>query len=213
MKKSENPWRSISPDDYEKHMGHPAVNQQQFLSKCFKTSLKNNTPEKILIIGCGTGCGLEHVDSSITNRVTVIDINAEFLKALKQRYQNKISGLETMNNDLYEHNFGDEKFSLVYAGLVFEFVNPKRILNKLSECLQEKGRLEFVLQLPNEHLPAVSSTNIDSIKQLSSFAKLVDVDDFCKECNSVGLSLVESSIETLDSGKSFFLGSAKKSGA
>lgn len=212
MTKSENPWVSISPEDYEKHMGHPSVNQTEFMSKCFIKSIKNNKPESILIIGCGTGCGLEHVDCTVTKRVTAIDINAKFLEVLRKRYQHKIDGLEILNGDLYKYHFGEEEFSLIYAGLVFEFVEPKKVLKKISMGLRTGGKLEFVLQLPNDDLPQVSSTNIKSIQKLGSFARLVDVDQFCTDCKAVGLNLVESTLETIESGKSFFLGSVIKTG-
>jgi ubiquinone/menaquinone biosynthesis C-methylase UbiE len=213
MTRLENPWIMISPDDYENHMGHPSVNQQRFLSECFKKSIQRNNPQSILIIGCGTGCGLEHLDNTVTDDVTVIDINSDFLEVLKKRYHHRISGLKILNQDLNQYHFENEKYALVYAGLVFEFVDPKSILQNISDSLRKTGRLDFVLQLPSDNLPTVSSTNICSIKTLSSIAKLVDIEDFTIECKNAGLNVTEKNIQTLESGKSFIHGSAIKSGA
>ncbi len=212
MIQHDNLWTSISPEDYENHMSGAAVNQHKFLSDCFKVAMVKNSPQEILVIGCGTGNGLEHIDPNITYRTTVIDINREFLEVVRQRYQKKIPGLEIMHEDLKYCDFQQESYSMVYAGLVFEFVEPKLILKKLIRVLRQNSKLEVVLQLPNANAPIVSPTSIESVENLNSIIKLVDIQEFCEMCKNMGMQLVNSYIETLDTGKSFFLGSFQKSG-
>ena len=192
-------------------MNHPAVNQLEFLSERFRDVLAKHAPPEILVIGCGTGNGLEYIDPKVTSRVTVIDINEQFLKTLAQRYHRKIPGLEVMHNDLHRVEIQPEAYTLVYAGLVFEFVDPKIVLKTLSQCLRQNGKLEVVLQIPSEDLPTVSSTNIESMKRLKSIVQLVDIHEFCQLCSDSGMNMVGSCVVTLDSGKSFFRGSFQKS--
>jgi hypothetical protein len=66
------------------------------------------------------------------------------------------------------------------------------------------------MQLPSETLPTVSSTGIESMKQLKLSAKLVNVKQFCELCSHMKLALIGSSEQTLDSGKSFFSRTFKK---
>lgn len=197
---------SISPEDYEQHMSHPSVNQHRFLGDCFHRALVKHAPTEILVIGCGTGNGLEHIDSAVTHRTTVIDFNARFLNVVKQRFQNTVCGLEVIHGDLHRCLLPQGCYSMVYAGLVFEFIQPDVVLKKISQSLQPGGILEVVLQIPSETLPTVSATGIESMKQLKSIAKLVNIEEFCELCSHLKLTLIGSCEQTLDSGKSFFIG-------
>jgi ubiquinone/menaquinone biosynthesis C-methylase UbiE len=210
MRVHENPWMSISPEDYDRHMGHPSVKQHRFLADCFHGALVKHAPAEILVIGCGTGNGLEHIDSRVTHRTTVIDFNARFLNVVKQRFQNALPGLEVIHDDLHHCSLPQGCYSMVYAGLVFEFVQPDIVLKKIVHSLRNGGVLEVVMQLPSETLPTVSSTGIESMKQLKLSAKLVNVKQFCELCSHMKLALIGSSEQTLDSGKSFFIGTFKK---
>jgi len=201
---------SISPEDYEQHMSHPSVKQHRFLGDCFHIALVKHAPAEILVIGCGTGNGLEHIDSRVTRRTTVIDFNSRFLNVVKQRFQNTLCGLEVIHDDLHHCPLPQGCYSMVYAGLVFEFVQVDIVLKKVVHSLRNGGVLEVVLQLPSEALPTVSSTGIESMKKLKSIANLVNVGDFCELCSQMNLALISSFEQTLDSGKSFFIGTFQK---
>jgi ubiquinone/menaquinone biosynthesis C-methylase UbiE len=192
-------------------MGCPEVNQLEFISCCFKDTLAEYSPPDVAIFGCGTGNGLEYIDNSCTGRVTVVDINSHFLQVVKERFANKIRGLSIIHEDLNNCTLNHDQYSLIFVSLVFEFVDMKNFLKKIYEWLKSGGVFRVVLQLPNDALPHVSQTKFESIKKLGSIAKVVDIEEFKKECTNIGLKETETSIHTLESGKSFYLGTYKKS--
>lgn len=207
---SNNPWTTISADDYEGHMNSPDVNQLSFLSGCFKQAMIDYRPSDIAIIGCGTGNGLEHIDTACTKRITVVDINPRFLEVLKSRYGNCIEGLEIVHDDLNHCILPKSQYALVFAGLVFEYVNTTLLLKKISNWLRTNAVFKVVLQIPNKTLPEVSDTKFKSLKKIGSIVNLVDVEQFRNDCNGYGLTEIKSSVETLKSGKSFYVGAFKK---
>ena len=75
-----NPWLSIPIDDYEGHMGSPAVAQLQPLSELFAGVLASSRPKSLAVFGCAAGNGFEHIDPSITERVVGVDINPAYLR-------------------------------------------------------------------------------------------------------------------------------------
>jgi len=82
-----NPWLSIAVDDYVGHMASPAVGQHQVLNRLFGAMLRNVRPRTVLVLGCSTGNGFEHVDPAVTCRVVGVDINPEYLQRLAERFR------------------------------------------------------------------------------------------------------------------------------
>jgi hypothetical protein len=75
MNNSDNPWLSIPAADYEAHMASPEVGQLQFLNAVFKETLARQRPKSLLVPGCATGNGFEHIDFTVTRRIVAVDIN------------------------------------------------------------------------------------------------------------------------------------------
>ena len=147
-----NPWLKIPAADYEGHMSSPSVAQQSFLAQTFKESLESHDSSTIALLGCATGNGLEHVDRDVTRRVTAIDINPEYLAKLRQCYGVSVPGLEIVETDLETCVIENQTFSLIFAGLIFEYLDPRKLLCKINGWLRSGGVLVTVLQLPVEHL-------------------------------------------------------------
>jgi len=57
-----NPWLDIPELDYVGHMSSPMVNQRPVLSRLMGDALKCVRPRTMLVLGCSTGNGLEHVE-------------------------------------------------------------------------------------------------------------------------------------------------------
>ncbi|MBN2341935.1 MAG: class I SAM-dependent methyltransferase [Deltaproteobacteria bacterium] len=205
----DNPWKSISPEDYEGHMSSPAVNQLGFLSDCFRRCLQTYSPRNVAVIGCGTGNGLEHIETTCTTRTTVVDMNPAFLEVLRSRYAARISGLEIVEGDLLQCELPGE-YSLIFGGLVFEFVPYKKLLRRVAEWLTVDGIFSVVLQLPNSNLPDVSDTRFERLKTLNQIVQLVDVPQFIQHCVQLQLHQIDDCVQTLNSGKSFYIGTFQK---
>lgn len=205
-----NPWLRIPASDYEGHMSSLKVAQQSFLAQTFKESLESHDSSTIALLGCATGNGLEHVNRGVTRRVTAVDINPEYLDILRQRYEGTVPGLEVVEADLETCTIGKQAYSLIFAGLVFEYLEPKKLLPPIAGRLQAGGAMVSVLQLPAKHENMISETSYASLKKLESIMKLIPPEELKFMATGVGLLEIEAEIVTLKSGKSFYIGTYMK---
>lgn len=205
-----NPWLNIPASDYEGHMGLPEVNQLSFLGDVFKESLAKYDNSSIAYLGCATGNGLEYISNKKTHKLIAIDINPEYLEVLRNRYQSKILNLETIEADLNGFQDRSQQYSLIFAGLLFEYLPPIPLLKKISTWLEREGVLVVVLQLQDKHLKKVSETPYSSLKQLDPIMHLVSDHDFKLMAEKSGLKELEGKKVTLESGKIFYIGAYGK---
>jgi len=205
-----NPWLRIPASDYEGHMSNPKVAQQSFLASTFKESLKRHDSSTIALLGCATGNGLEHVDRDVTQRVTAIDINPEYLAKLRKCYGVSVAGLEIVEADLETCMIENQTYSLVFAGLIFEYLDSRKLLSKINGWLRSGGVLVTVLQLPAEHLKKITDTPYVSLKKLDSIMKFISPHDFKSMAYDAGLKEADCKRIILESGKSFYIGTYAK---
>jgi hypothetical protein len=64
-----NPWLDIPEADYIGHMNSPAVGQRPVLGRLLGEALETVRPKVVLVLGCSTGNGLEHVNPAVTSRI------------------------------------------------------------------------------------------------------------------------------------------------
>jgi SAM-dependent methyltransferase len=197
-----NPWTNISFEDYEGHMQE--VGQLQLLNSIFKHYLELYAPKRIAILGCTTGNGLENIKHGVES-ITAIDINSDYLDELKARFSD-LKNLNVICGDIQDLELKDLRSDLIYAALIFEYVDLKKTLGNIKNWLAANGKLISVIQLPNEKLNAISSTQFQSLNQLGSIMHLVDVAYFKSELLSNGFKEEESEIIELSSGKRFYVG-------
>ena len=95
-----NPWEEISLDDYEKHMSLESVRQLQALDSIMKKQFSAYPVETAAVLGVAGGNGLEHIDTYKFRRVYGVDINADYLSAVSQRYTQLSGVLECLHIDL-----------------------------------------------------------------------------------------------------------------
>ena len=205
-----NPWLKIPAADYEGHMSSPSVAQQSFLAQTFKESLESHDSSTIALLGCATGNGLEHVDRDVTRRVTAIDINPQYLAKLRQCYGVGVPGLEIVETDLETCVIENQTFSLIFAGLIFEYLDPRKLLSKIKGWLRSDGVMVTVLQLPAEHLEKITDTPYVSLKKLDAIMKFISPHDFKSMAYDVDLKEIKAKTATLESGKSFYIGTYAK---
>ena len=139
-------------------MGSPNVDQLSFLGSTFKKALENYDCDTVALLGGATGNGLEHVNPDVTRRITAIDINPEYLAILRQGYEGTVPGLEIVEADLETCAIGDPAYSLIFAGLVFEYLEPRKLLSQIAGWLQAGGVMVVVLQLPAKHENMISES-------------------------------------------------------
>ncbi len=205
-----NPWLNIPASDYERHMRLPEVNQLSFLGDVFKTSLGKYDNSSIAYLGCATGNGLEYISNKKTHKLTAIDINPKYLEILRERYQNIIPSLETIEANLNDFQGSGYQYSLIFAGLLFEYLSPEPLLNKISTWLERTGFMVVVLQLEDTQTKKISITPYSSLKQLDAIMNLISIPDFKLMAMKNKLKEFEGKIVTLESGKKFYIGAYKR---
>lgn len=196
-----NPWLSITASDYEQHMD--MVGQLSVLNGLFAEAVRDLNPKSLLVLGCGTGNGFEHIDSSSLSSLVGIDLNPEYLAELGERFSDRYPFLKTVCADIAEADLGGMRFDLVYAALIFEYVEIGAVIRKICGWLDAGGTLVSVLQMPSALAAPVSDTPYSSLKSLTQIMKLVEPECFERLAYEHGLVLCGSSVVPLRLGKSF----------
>jgi SAM-dependent methyltransferase len=162
------------------------------------------------VIGCTTGNGFEHIDHTHTHRVVGVDINAAYLAVLKTRFADRIPRLELIEADITAPDFEFDPVSMVFAALVFEYLNVAVALCKITRCLAPGGILVAVLQLPSPESTPVTATRYRSLELLAPIMNLISPSEFSRMCNSLGLQQIKTNVIPLQKGKAFFVGFYRK---
>jgi SAM-dependent methyltransferase len=203
---SVNPWLSVPAADYEGHMGSPGVRQLEFLSRVFGELMREFEPESLVVLGCATGNGFEHIERARARKLVGLDINPEYLDLCRKRHGENIPGLELVCADFASFDLEAASIDFVHAALFFEYVDPAFAVEQVSRWLKPRGILAVVLQLPSGLCGKVSETGFTSVKALEPAIHLVDPALLGRLVREHGFSEVRSARETLASGKEFFLG-------
>jgi SAM-dependent methyltransferase len=210
---SRNPWLWIPASDYEGHMGPEGVDQLSLLSRIFGETVRRFRPRCLLVLGCATGNGLEHVDPSLTTRLVAVDINRGYLAIARQRFPNLAPVAEWVCAPAEHCAFEAGSVDLVHAALFFEYLDPGRLLRPVASWLAPGGILSAVLQLPDERQGVVSETRFSALRALEEVMRLVPPDALEHLARQAGLEAVESREVASSRGKRFFVGLYRKGGA
>lgn len=205
----DNPWLKIPASDYEGHMNLPQIDQLSFLKIVFKKSLTQYDSSSVCYLGSATGNGIEHINKRETLHLTAIDINPDYLRILRKRYESKVPNLRTVVADLEDYQGNEQQYSLIFAGLVFEYLAPLPLLKKISRWLKKSGTLVVILQLKSNSQKKVSNTHYSSLKLLDPVFNLFSEKTFKQMAKKNGLYEIEGETIVLKSGKAFYVGSYK----
>lgn len=117
-----NPWEEISLSDYENHMSLDSVKQLQAMNEMMKKQFETYPVANAMVFGIAGGNGLEHVNQEKYTKIYGIDINEEYLAAVKERYSDMKDILECRRVDLLGSIVALPKAELVIANLFIEYV-------------------------------------------------------------------------------------------
>lgn len=183
-------------------MSLPQVGQVQLLAELLGQAIKRYGPSSIALLGCAGGNGLDKVVSTSVERVVGIDINQEYLDRAEIRYKSQIASLELVVGDLAVDQFTFAPVGLVFAGLIFEYVEASKLLKQVVSMLREGGRLVSVIQLTSK-IEDVTPSPYASLKSVSSVLNVVAPDQLLQLAKRAGFK-VESSCEVRTSGGKVF---------
>jgi ubiquinone/menaquinone biosynthesis C-methylase UbiE len=203
IRKRHNPWLDIPAADYEGHMSHESVGQLQALSEIFREIVTTFEPRRLAVLGCATGNGFEHIRPKVTETVVAVDVNQEYLGILKRRFEDTLPGLQLTCGDVTKVRLAPRSFDHVHTGLIFEYVDPRRLLERIAEWLEPGGVLSVVLQVPSPQSAPVTETSYDSLKRLEPVMRLVHPAELAAAAYAVGLAERKSFEVELQQGKKF----------
>jgi SAM-dependent methyltransferase len=198
-----NPWLEICLEDYEGHMAWPSVAQAQFLAESLASSVREIAPRSVAVLGCAGGNGFDLLPPDQVQRVVGVDINPNYIAATEERYQGRFAKLELHCADVLSEGLHFEPVDFVFAGLLFEYVDPVKCLTNIKRMLNPGGHLVAVLQLPNASISAVTPTPFQSLGKLSGLITLHPPGEFEARARSLGFITETSKRSELGSGKAF----------
>jgi len=198
-----NPWSVVPAADYERHMGPEGVDQLAPLSALFQEAVLGAQPDRVLVVGCGTGNGLEHVDPAVTRRVVGLDVNLQYLGIARQRFFHLGPKLELYCTSVATWRHPAQSFDLIHAALVLEYLHPEPVVAQLAGWLAPGGTLSVVLQLPTGDAPPSDQKALEIIRKAQ---RLVNPDELTALLAAQGLKLRRSRTVPLKYGKSFWFG-------
>jgi hypothetical protein len=187
----ENVWNNIPLEDYELHMQHETVGQLDLLSDLTKKYLEKLNPDIVMFLGIAGGNGLEHIDNEVTSQVYGIDINQSYLDETKKRFKDKIPNLTLLNIDISSRAKEEiTKANLIWAALIFEYVETDTCFEFINNNIQENGYLVVTIQ-ENNGVTSVSQTGIETIKSAGQIFRIVSESELLSSADKFGLSKID----------------------
>jgi ubiquinone/menaquinone biosynthesis C-methylase UbiE len=200
-----SPWLDIPLADYEGHMSLPAIAQAEMLAAQFADLLTEYTPPAVAVVGCAGGNGFDRISPKATGRVVAVDINPTYIAELSRRYASVIPNLELYVADIQQPGLSFEPVDLIYAALVFEYVELEPTFRTLQSICKPNGILAVVLQLPSQSVAAVSPSPFASLQVLGPAMRLVPPVTLHAQAAQAGFVLLSSRHLALPSRKEFLV--------
>ena len=183
----------------------PEVAQLDVLAQLFREVLDYCHPPSVIILGIAGGNGVDQIDPNVTRRIAGIDVNHEYLQAVRRRFP-ALQDIELHCADLAEQLVATPPAALVHAALIFEHAGTGRCLENALLLVAPGGTLSVVLQLPSPMAAGVGASPYSSIEQLKPGFSLVDPEWLRETLAARGFPLVQQTLRPVASGKSFWMG-------
>ena len=141
-------------------MSLESVKQLQAMNSIMKKQFGDYPVRTATVLGIAGGNGLEHVSPDKFEKVYGVDINEEYLKAVKERYKDLAGILECLHIDLISECGKLPHSELVIANLLIEYIGyeafqkaVKRIDPKYVSCVIQinTGDAQWVSDSPYLH--------------------------------------------------------------
>jgi SAM-dependent methyltransferase len=184
-------------------MSMPGIAQASMIADHLVALVTKLRPSSVAVIGCAGGNGFDRLASTSVERVVGVDINAGYIELTAARYAHQIRGLELHVGDIQQERQLFQPVDLIYAALIFEYVDVAQAMRNLARHCVPGGRLATLVQLPHESKSAVTSSPYSSLQRLAPAMKLVPPDDLATQAEAAGFVLEHSSTIASPGGKRF----------
>ncbi|MCM1252641.1 MAG: methyltransferase type 11 [Clostridium sp.] len=194
-----NPWEEISLSDYENHMQLASVMQLQNMNQMMKSQFNAYSVSSVMILGIAGGNGLEHIDREKYQKVYGIDINAKYLKAVKERYADMADILECIQLNLMEETNKLPRAELLIANLLIEYIGYD-CFQKAVEQVQPQY-VSCIIQINTDNSWVSDSPYIHVFDNLNKVHHQMDEDSLIQTLKSSGYKLITQIEKPLPNGK------------
>jgi len=212
-----NPWTEISLSDYENHMSLESVHQLQALNRIMKEQfhiyeLLRAKPEihddlhgKLMILGIAGGNGLEHISPEYYDKIYGVDINPEYLAAVKERYPELEGTLECLEVDLINEYEKLPKADYIIADLLIEYIGYEAFQKVIRRVDPEM--ISCVIQINPQNNESDKSDWVSESPYLHAFDGLdevhhqMDEEPLWRSLKELGFDEVEAFDTLLPNGK------------
>ncbi len=184
-------------------MALPYIAQAQLLSDVFADALNKFSPPSVAVLGCAGGNGFDRISPLMTKRVVGVDLNPAYLQEAHRRFKDRIPDLELIAGDIQTDIFDFLPVDLVFAGLLFEYVDVAAALARIWLMLSAGGKLVTVVQLPNRAIPEVTPSPFTSLRTLSAAIHLVPPENLERLATQQGYRQIDANLLESAGGKAF----------
>ena len=194
-----NPWEEISLSDYENHMKLESIMQLQTMNRMMKNQLNAYPVSSVMVLGIAGGNGLEHVDKHKFQKVYGIDVNEEYLRAVKERYSNISDILECIRLNLLEETNRLPKSELLIANLLIEYIGYD-CFQKAVEQINPKY-VSCIIQINTDNDWVSDSPYIHAFDDLDKVHRQMEEDSLIQILNGIEYKLITQTENSLPNGK------------
>lgn len=194
-----NPWEEISLSDYESHMKLDSVMQLQSMNQMMKVQFSAYPVSSVMILGIAGGNGLEHIDRCKFQRVYGIDINKEYLRAVKERYSNIANILKCMQLDLIKETQKLPKAELLIANLLIEYIGYTCFQSAVTQV--QPKYVSCIIQINVDDGWVSDSPYIHAFDNLDKVHHQIEENPLIYSMNSIGYKLIALTEQPLPNGK------------
>lgn len=209
--KMSNPWEEISLDDYEKHMSLDSVKQLQTMNSIMKEQFSAYPVETATVLGVAGGNGLGHISTDKYRTVYGVDINADYLRAVSQRYAQLSGVLECLRLDLINDAEKLPQSQLVIANLLIEYIGYPALQRAVLQAAPKY--VSCVIQINTDEEQWVSdSPYLHAFDRLDEVHHQIEEKALTTAMNGIGYSLILQESYPLPNGKALVRLDFKKKG-
>jgi hypothetical protein len=200
-----NAWLTIPLQDYERHMSLPSMGQAKMLADHLELSVKRTSPASVAILGCAGGNGLDRIGLGQVERVVAVDINPSYVEAVGARHASRLGCLDVVCGDVQAESLRFEPVDLIYAALIFEYVDVWSTFATLRRLCRAGGTVATLIQLVRADQDSVTPSGFRSLQALAPIMRLRTPDEMKQVAAAAGFHTSDSEIIELPSGKAFCL--------
>lgn len=194
-----NPWKEISLSDYENHMKLDSVMQLHNMNQMMKGQFNAYPVSSVMILGIAGGNGLEHIDRNKFQKIYGIDINEEYLKAVKERYTDISDILECIQLNLIEDTNKLPKAELLVANLLIEYIGYDCFQNAVEQV--QPKYVSCIIQINVDDSWVSDSPYIHAFDDLDKIHHQMEENLLIQTLNDIKYKLIAQTENPLPNGK------------